>query len=368
MISQLKTFTLKMIAGANVATVIVMLLVGFSDYVNPATHPLLAIVGLAFPVMMLINLGFLVFWLIFAKRMAIIPFMGFLMAYAPVRTYIPINMSHETPLGAIKVMSYNVHGFNGRLGSADRDANAASDIVAYLKKQAPDILCMQEDVGHSKALVKQELDSLFKYHDGMTFGKGSEHNGLSIYSKYPVLGKESIPYESKGNASCVFYLDINGKKVAVVNNHFESNCLTANDKSKFKGIIKGDVEGDSAKVGTKYLAAKLADAGRRRAPQVDAVHAYVEKLKEKYPVIVCGDFNDNPISYTRRVMAKGLTDCYVETGRGLGLSYNQKGFYVRIDNMMCSDHFIPYNCHVDGKIVASDHNPIICWLKFGYKP
>ena len=49
MISQLKTFTRKMTAGANIATIIVMLLVGFSDYVNPASHPILSLVGLTFP-------------------------------------------------------------------------------------------------------------------------------------------------------------------------------------------------------------------------------------------------------------------------------------------------------------------------------
>lgn len=366
MISQLKTFTRKMIAGANVATIIVMLLVGFSDWVNPATHPMLALVGLAFPAMLLINVGFLIFWLIFCKRMAIIPFMGFIMAYAPVRTYIPFNMPHETPIGAIQVMSFNVRGFNGR--GSEHDPQASEDILAYLKKTKPDILCMQEDCGYTQTQIEDKMDSLFEYHDRAIFGEEQERNGISIFTRFPILKKEIIPYESKGNGSCAFYLDVNGKTVVVVNNHFESNCLTADDKSKYKAIIKKTIEGESAKTDTRYIATKLAEAGKRRAPQVDAVHKYVENIRKKYPVIVTGDFNDNPISYSRRVMAQGLTDCYVETARGLGLSYNQKGFYVRIDNIMCSDHFTPYNCRVDDKLCASDHNPIICWLKFGYKP
>lgn len=366
MISQLKNITRKMIAGANVATIVIMLLVGFSDYANPASHPMLSLVGLAFPVMILINLGFLVFWLIFCKRMAVIPFVGFIIAYAPVRTYIPFNIPHDTPIGAIKVMSYNVHGFGGRGGKFD--PQAAEDIISYLKKAKPDILCLQEDFGWTSTQIQNRLDSIFPHHDKATYGKGIERNGISIYTRFPILRKENIPYESKGNGSCAFYIDINGKTVAVINNHFESNCLTADDKSKYKAILKGKVEGDSAKSETRYIAHKLAEASGRRAPQVDIVHKYVEKTKKKYPVIVVGDFNDNPISYTRRVMAQGLTDCYVETARGIGLSYNQKGFYVRIDNIMCSDHFTPYNCHVDDKINASDHNPIVSWLKFGYKP
>ena len=366
MISQLKTFTRKMAAGANVATIAVMLLVGFSDYVNPASHPILSLVGLTFPFLLIINLGFLIFWLIFCKRMAIIPFLGFIVAYAPVHTYIPFNIPHDTPIGAIKVMSYNVHGFNGR--GSEHDPNAADDIIEYFRKSKPDILCLQEDYGWTQTLVKDKMDSLFAHHDYATFGSVQLNNSISIYTRFPIIKKEIIPYESKGNGSCAFYLDINGKTVVVVNNHFESNCLTADDKSRYKKIIQKAIEGEAAESDTKYIAGKLAEASKKRAPQADAVHEYVERVKKTYPVIVMGDFNDNPISYTRRVMAKGMTDCYVETARGVGLSYNQKGFFVRIDNIMCSDHFIPYNCHVDDKITASDHNPIVSWLKFGYKP
>ena len=152
MISQLKTFTRKMTAGANIATIIVMLLVGFSDYVNPASHPILSLVGLTFPFLLIMNMGFLIFWLIFCKRMALIPFLGFVVAYAPVRTYIPFNIPHDTPIGAIKVMSYNVHGFNGR--GSEHDPKAAEDIIEYFRKSKPDILCLQEDYGWTQTLVK----------------------------------------------------------------------------------------------------------------------------------------------------------------------------------------------------------------------
>ncbi|MDE6011388.1 MAG: AP endonuclease, partial [Prevotella sp.] len=70
-----------------------------------------------------------------------------------------------------------------------------------------------------------------------------------------------------------------------------------------------------------------------------------------------------PISYTRCVVSQSLTDCFVESGCGLGLSFNQKGFNFRIDHIMCSQHFTPYNCTVDANMDASDHNPIICWLE-----
>ena len=83
----------------------------------------------------------------------------------------------------------------------------------------------------------------------------------------------------------------------------------------------------------------------------------------KMSKIVCGDFNDGPISYAHRTIAKGLTDCFVSSGNGFGISYHHSGFFVRIDNILCSDDWEPYECKVDDKIAVSDHYPIICKLK-----
>jgi hypothetical protein len=88
----------------------------------------------------------------------------------------------------------------------------------------------------------------------------------------------------------------------------------------------------------------------------------------KFADDIRGDFNDNPISYSRYRIAQVLQDCFTETGRGFGLSYNQKGFFVRIDHILVSDHFEPFNCQIDSKMDASDHYPIICTLKMDDNP
>ena len=110
------------------------------------------------------------------------------------------------------------------------------------------------------------------------------------------------------------------------------------------------------------LLIKLAEANAARSGQIRTVLRYVEEHSQ-YPIIVCGDFNDHPISYSRHAMDEQLTDCYKETGRGIGLSYNQKAFSLRIDHIFCSQQLQPYNCKVDDKMEASDHYPILCWLK-----
>ena len=113
MIRKLKTVTLQMMGGANVATVLIMLMVGHSDLLNPVSFPTLSNAGLAFPLFLLFNTAFLVFWLLFKPKGAWIPFLGFILCYGPVRRYTPVNVNRKPPKGSIKVISYNVWLFAG---------------------------------------------------------------------------------------------------------------------------------------------------------------------------------------------------------------------------------------------------------------
>jgi len=132
-------------------------------------------------------------------------------------------------------------------------------------------------------------------------------------------------------------------------------------------MLKGKMERDTVREESALLFGKLASSAAKRAPQADAVHEYIESHRQ-YPIIVCGDFNESPISYSRRTIALGLHDCFEESGKGIGLSYNQKGFFVRIDHVLCSDHFEPQKCEIDSEMDASDHYPMLCWVKMKRNP
>lgn len=361
MIRQIKDFTVKIVAGANVAVIIVMFLVGFADYVNPERYPMLSTAGLAFPFFLIVNLAFIVFWAVFRLRMVIIPVLGYLACYVPISIYLPVNMRRDLPEKCIKVMTWNVQAYSGE----PRYDDAFDMIFDYIRDSDADIVCLQEDAGISSER-RMRLDSLYAYTDTCIVSNPKGTNGMGIYSRYPILRREKIDYPSDANLSMAYYLKRQGDTLLVIVNHFETTHLSRSDRKKYKEMMKGNLGKDTMREESKRLLHTLAESNKLRAPQARAVHEYVESHRQ-YPIIVCGDFNDNPISYTRRMVAKGLTDCYVESGRGVGLSYNQKGFFVRIDNILCSDHFEPYNCYVDNKIDASDHYPMICWLKFDKK-
>ena len=211
---------------------------------------------------------------------------------------------------------------------------------------------------------QQQIDSILKpmyaYQDTTIHPKGG--NCLMLLSKYPILSKELIPYESTGNMSVAYRLKIKGKVVLVINNHLETTGLSLEDRRQFKNLVVGKLQVDTAEETSKLLVVKLAEATRKRAPEAEAVAEYVKHHKSM-STILCGDFNDGPISYAHRTIAKNLTDCYIASGNGPGISYHHGGFFVRIDNIMCSDDWEPYECYVDNKIAVSDHYPIICKLK-----
>jgi len=49
MLKKFKKFTLQMIGGANVASIVIMLLIGYSGFINPERFPKLSNIGLIFP-------------------------------------------------------------------------------------------------------------------------------------------------------------------------------------------------------------------------------------------------------------------------------------------------------------------------------
>ena len=353
-----------MVAGANIATIILMVLVGYSDRLNPADHPVLACVGMTFPFFLLINMLFLFFWLIFKIRMAWIPVLGYLLAYVPINIYMPINLrTSNLPEGTIKLISYNVCEYGGNY----KYEQGFEKVRDYLFEEDPDIVCLQEDVDTWRRYCFIHYQKKFAYNDTVKLGNPDNVNGVGIHTRFPIIRREIIPYRSVANGSAAWYLQVGSDTLLVINNHFEGTHLSIEDRETYKEILKGDIKGDTARTESKKLLVTLAESAAKRAPQVQAVRRYVEEHRQ-YPIILCGDFNDNPISYSRHEMAEVLNDCFKSTGRGLGLSYNQKGIHFRIDHIFCSDDIQPYNCQIDNKMDASDHYPMVCWFKIDRKP
>ncbi|WP_321439020.1 endonuclease/exonuclease/phosphatase family protein [uncultured Bacteroides sp.] len=353
-----------LLLAVNIIFIVLLLYSAYSPWIiNPTVHPILSCIGLIFPIFLFINFGFLIFWLFTYPRLALIPVFGFLLCMGQIRTYVPVNFrTDKIPVHSVKVLSYNVMGFNKLKKHTKEEYNP---IIEYILKKNPDIICLQEFQFSTDKSLLTETDinrafSNYPYHVKTNLSANGNGNWLACYSKFPILSSRRIPYESIYNGSAMYELLVGRDTVTLVNNHLESNKLTKEDKDVYVDMIK-DPEARKVKKGVKHLVRKFAEASAIRAVQADAVGKEIAASKHQ-SIIVCGDFNDTPISYAHRVIAQNLNDAFTISGRGIGISYNQHRFYFRIDNILISKNLKAYNCTVDKSIKESDHYPIWCYI------
>lgn len=335
-----------------------LLLSAYSPYIHPSFWPLLNCLGLIFPVLLFINICFIILWLLIRRRLIRFSLLALLLCLPQIGTYIPIHFTtQKIPENSIKLLTYNVM----YLG-AQQDSKEENPILQYIRKNDADIVCLQEFIPSVSTATQKEIDKALKaYPFKLTHRVGkSEGNGVACYSKYPILSSRAIKYNSQNNGSIVYEIKIDNDTLTLINNHLESNKLTREDKIIYQGMIEAP-EPRKIKRGVKHLVSKLKEAIVFRSKQAESIAGEIEKTPHRYTV-VCGDFNDSPISNAHHILTRQLEDAFSQSGCGLGISYNRNRFYFRIDHILISKNLQSYNCTVDRSIRTSDHYPVWCYI------
>lgn len=222
---------------------------------------------------------------------------------------------------AMKVVTYNVRSFIDDNGKRNIDS-----VAAMIRSINPDILCFQE-FG-----FKDAMDTLLKNMNGLP--KSLNRNNLSpaIYSRYPIINAERI---DKQKNYLWADLVVRDDTIRVFNLHLHSTTIRKADKNYIENNEYIDDEESEEQL--RSMLTRLTENNKLRASQVDTIKQIINA--SPYPVIVCADFNDTPVSFTYRKMSRRLRDTYREQGRGYAHSY--RGFYdmLRIDYILCSKEF-----------------------------
>jgi endonuclease/exonuclease/phosphatase family metal-dependent hydrolase len=337
------------------AGMILLLVSAYSDHFSPLNRPYMAYLGLFFPFILVFNLAFLLFWILARKLTQIcLTVIVLLLCYGSIHAYFPWNKKEQViPENCIKVLTYNVKSFGWITKHTQENPHP---ILKYVQEQNPDIVCFQEFTlwdGLTEPVIRKAFKSM-PYFEQMSFD-------LAIFSKYPILSIKKVPIDSPYNGAFIAELDIHGKKVTLINNHLESTKLTIGDKEEYYQITQ---DPDAAKLETFAYTMwhRLTPAYKLRAMQADTIAKIIRENTNPY-IIVCGDFNDTPISYSRHTIKGDLIDSFVESGRGMGISYHENRFFFRIDYILHSKNIKSYGCRVDNSIVTSDHYPVWTYLQ-----
>ena len=248
------------------------------------------------------------------------------------RVYTEPNLKPKYDKKALKVMSYNVRSF------IDDNGNLCIDsMMSVIKALNPDILCFQE-MGFSEL-----ADSLLEPLKPMPRSLSRHNLSPAIYSRYPIISASRIDtLKNYVWADIVIKKDKNNEDtIRVFNNHLHSTAIRRDDNEYIENhdFLEGDSVGKM-----RSMVNRLTDNNRIRAEQADTLASLV--AASPYPVIVCGDFNDTPVSYTYRTIARKLNDSYRKVGRGYSHTY--RGFFdmLRIDYVLFSDEFEPLSYEV----------------------
>ncbi len=341
----------------------------YSPYVSPSRMTTAALLGLVFPITAFALGGITLYWTL-RLRWRVLIFLGlvWLLGSPAVLRYIPLNWRDTTPerleedrTNLLKVMSYNVAAFGVQKHTRQRP----NEILQYIKMTDADIVCLQEAITSdtswgviSEADLRQFFKAQYPYiHIGLA--QKNTGSALVLLSKYPIAKTRHLPLPSRSNGGMGYVLDVRGRKLRVMNLHLESFHLRQKDGNEYIALAR---QGDA--FGLKdALKAKLGPVFRRRSKQVDNLKKVIAKINQD-DLIICGDFNDTPISYTLWQLSDGLQDTYVESGRGVGYSFSSGIFIVRIDHILAGKSFVPEYSLVDRSITTSDHYPIISYLRW----
>ncbi|MBO4282202.1 MAG: endonuclease/exonuclease/phosphatase family protein [Bacteroidales bacterium] len=362
----------------NVLAALLLLSAYMADFISPASSVFFAFAGLAYPFLLLLNLFFAVYWLVQRRRMALLSLLCIGVGIHYLLRYYQYGgnlepVPEDRPV--TKVMSYNVQLFGryqtnakegGNVSAASRDT-----MLDVMERVKPDILCMQEFCHLATAfptipLLHQKLPHLRYAYPAL-----AERTSLSgvnvILSAYPVLQGGVVSDASPlWNGYSAVYADLKVGKdtLRVYSLHLQSVQLQKDDYDFAQRwtTANGETEGEEFSVGSRRMFGKLRAAYGIRCLQVDSIVAHV--ARSPYPVVVCGDFNDTPWSYTYRQFGKCLKDAQVHSGKGRGNTFVlNRLLRFRIDYVFYSASLDNWGHSVLRK-QASDHFPVYTYIAF----
>ncbi len=324
-----------------------------SVFIDPAFMSLPYFFGLYFIPIFLLNAVLLVIGLLHMKRYLVVSLVALLPTLLFADRFVKFGGEEKSVFGdEVKVMTYNV----GRFSAASKGMNAAqamSKISEFAAREAPDILCLQEFQITDTAALERVIKYLpYRYH---SFRHGSKYTGNITLSRYPIAESGKIAFDKSTNMCIWSDIRIGDHLVRVYNCHLQSNALS------FTNIIKKMSQKGQFTDEVKTVHENLARKNVQRSAQVGMVHDHIAACT--IPSIICGDFNDTPMSYTYHRLAAGHKDSFADGGNGLGATFSVLWPLLRIDYIL-----VPQNVTCDrttvNRVPFSDHYPVSTLIYF----
>tara|TARA_R110000796_G_scaffold252631_1_gene389238 strand:+ start:123980 stop:124999 length:1020 start_codon:yes stop_codon:yes gene_type:complete len=338
---RITSFFGKVFYGINILFGLFLLLSCFVPYISLETIPFVAFFSLSIPILVLVNLLFVVFWGFQRKKKLFLSFFVLLISFFSLSSFFMFRFSELAILDDdLSVMTYNVRSFNKNENI--NDPNVFEEILDLINKEDPDVICFQEfDYKHRKDFKNYKYSYLEYIHNP---GKVK----LGVYSKYPIINEGLINFPKSPNNGSFVDIVFNTDTVRIYNLHLES----------LKVIPDPEV---LAKEESTKLYKRLTSTFIKQQQQAEIISEH--KKTTNYKTIVCGDFNGTQYSNVYRTIRGDMQDTFQEKGTGYGRTYNFTYYPVRIDFIL-SDKNIDVLSHKNYNAKLSDHFPVMASFQF----
>jgi Metal-dependent hydrolase len=347
-------------------------------FISPDTFPTLSLLEFLYPVVLCVNVLFILIWAFVKWRYMIFPLVCIMIRVDYIPTFFNLGGAQHSQVKAqlrdddFKVLTYNIgsvsYGLNQK--AEWRDNRAASDkkidsLFDYIKELRPAVIAFQEYYSSRKdshSLHNRLLNVGYSYFYSPLNSKTPYITNSVIYSKYPIVKAGTLLADGEDNINDIIYADIEVQKAHVVricNFHLASFHLEKREGEVFTKLKEADLSIDEKAKAS--IIEKLKFANRVRSTEINYV---LPELKESYlPTLVLGDFNDTPYSYTYRQMRKSFSDAFVAQGKGFGTTYNGDFPPFRIDYIFYNKDQFQILSYQKDEIKVSDHYPVSCLVR-----
>lgn len=339
-------------------------------YFDPQTYWFLSLLTITLPFIILLLLAFLIFWLIIRPVWSLLSVVFLAVGWNAVMNIIPARLPYSFQIRknstSVRIMSWNVEQFN--IQHSKSFPGGKRKMIELINFYDPDIACFQEVVAgdNPKAInYLPAIDSLLHFKDMFFAYKLANdfdryhHFGTIIYSKYPILRKQFVVNNPNDYNSTFQFVDvlIGKDTVRIFNVHLQSLKFS---KQNREYLDSGEVHSTTVDE-SRSVIAKIKTGIEKRAIQADFIKDIM--IHSPYPKILCGDFNDVPVSYAYEVIGKNMQNAFVKRGYGLSRTFNGITPTLRIDNIFADSNFT-FLQYKRIKKDLSDHFPIIADVKF----
>lgn len=311
----------RLILIVNLGFAVALLLAYLAPKVDPSLTWTIAFFGLFYPVFLIINLLFIVFWVFKKSKYVLVSLVCVLFGWSQIKGFIGFNSQKiEYSEDAVVLMSYNIsNALYGYDKKADQRKIKKENFINFLEKYKDvDIFCIQEVGDYARDILKNAFPKHQMHH--------LKNKGAVILSKFPIKDKGAIDFGTITNSCLWADIRIDNKTIRVYSFHLQSNQISK-DADNF--TIQPELNQKQAWYDIKGMLRKYKNRHLQRTRQIEKIATHIQKCPHK--VILAGDLNDPPQSYTYNVLSKYGKDVFRERGMGIGTTYGGKIPLLRID-------------------------------------